>query len=82
MSRISLYFTFASDTSFGVQKLDFTCKQEHEQIQGLIPGRAYQLFFQGLVFLTQLPQPDALPSCGQSSALSKGDIQIFSDGIF
>ena len=34
-----------------------------------IQGPTHQLFFQGLGSLTQLPPPDELPSCGQSSAL-------------
>lgn len=69
VNHSSLYFTFASGTSLGVQILGFMCKQLCKQIQSPTPRQAYQLFFQGLVSVTQLPQPDERPDCGQSSAL-------------
>ena len=47
----------------------FVHKQIRKQIQGSSAGQAYQLSFQGLASLTQLPQPDELPSCGQSNVL-------------
>ena len=47
----------------------FVHKQICKQTQGPSAGQAYQLSFPGLASLTQLPQPDELPSCGQSSVL-------------
>lgn len=47
----------------------FVYKQTCKQTQGPSAGLTYQLSFQGLASLTQLPQPDELPSCGQWRAL-------------
>lgn len=47
----------------------FVHKQIRKQTQGPSAGLTCQLSFQGLASLTRLPQPDELPTCGQSSAL-------------
>lgn len=58
----SCCFIWCSDTWF--------CGRTNMETNSrLTPGQAYQLSFQGLESLTQLPQPDARPRCGRSSAL-------------